>query len=166
MDGVTSTFEVSSTASALISFPDGPTWRRKWDDIRESRQIVVRYYEGEQVEPHQVRRAVELGCAAARTLAEYLSDPKAGVRHIHGGSNQNLSDAAATINTDKHAGRDPDQPVGWIIGERTEGAFTLEITDPDGGVREVDALRLLTGCLDEWATYPELAAMADWRSPI
>lgn len=105
------------------------------------------------------------GCSAAWSLAEHVTDAKAGKSYRD--KDADLKDASAVTNTWKHAGRDPGKTRGRIARDvgKADGAksIELEIIEPGMATRARDALDLLKACLDAWAKYlKSVGETLDW----
>ena len=155
--GLVSMVAVSSlTAEATVGYSDQATWDRQWYDLQAAYETIQRYCAGgSSIDNQEARRVVLTGCSAAWSLAEHVTDAKAGKSYRD--KDADLKDASAVTNTWKHAGRDPGKTRGRIARDvgKPDGAksIELELIEPGMAARARDALDLLKACLDAWAKY-------------
>jgi hypothetical protein len=165
--GLASVVAVSSiTAEATVGYSDQATWERQWYDLQAAYETIQRYYAGgSSIDNQEARRVVLTGCSAAWSLAEHLTDAKAGTSYRD--RDADLKDASAVTNTWKHAGREPGKTRGRIARDvgKADGArsIELEIIEPGMAARARDASDLLKACLDAWAKFlKSVGQPLDW----
>ena len=165
--GLVSMVAVSSlTAEVTIGYSDQATWDRQWYDLQAAYETIQRYYAGgSSIDNQEARRVVLTGCSAAWSLAEHVTDAKAG--KLYRDKDADLKDASAVTNTWKHAGRDPGKTLGRIASDvgkpGVAKSIEREIIEPGMAARARDALDLLKACLDAWAKYlKSVGVTLDW----